>query len=110
MGGNRDRTATRLAAIEQAVNGRRRRGRTLAEIPHGRLIAELMSAGLLGDDLAAVKAGCLLPGAGDISGALQYIAGQEAGRQVDVAFWEAVNAPPEHHGGPEDERDSRHRL
>jgi hypothetical protein len=63
-------------------------------MPHGHLIAELLYAGLQGDQLAAVKAGCLLPDAGDVSGALSYIASQEVGQETDVAFWEAVGGLP----------------
>jgi len=74
--------------------GRGPRGPTLAELPHGHLIAELLSAGLQGDQLAAVKAGCLLPDVGDVSGALRYIASQEAGQEVDSAFWRAIGYKP----------------
>lgn len=94
MGRNQSQSSARLAAIERAMAGRRHRGPTLAEIPHGQLIAELLSAGLRGDSMAAIKAGCLLPDVGDVSGALQYIAGQEAGEALDAPFWEAVGARP----------------
>lgn len=97
MGGNQSRSATRLAAIEQTMAARRQSGPTLAELPHGHLIAELLYAGLQGDQLAAVKAGCLLPDVGDVSGALQYIASQEVGREVDLAFWDAADSRPERH-------------
>lgn len=44
------------------------------------------------DQLAAIKAECLSPDVGDVSGALQYVASQEGRRPRDEAFWRAIGS------------------